>query len=263
MPNPIDSSAAMLRAQQMLQQMRVNYIAELPERIDELEQLTLALKQGDSFEAQFEELYRKTHSLKGTAGTYGMQMISTVCHELEEALERIADAPGKADDQFLDRCIAYFDLMRQVVEGARRGQAAFPEIESALGAMRSDIIGNNISALLVEPSRVNAALYTGMLKGLPVKISIVDSGCSALEMLLRNHFDLLITGYETSALNGLALIAALRLNNGINKDIRAILLTSKKNLVIPSVAQPVTVLERINVSATLVSEVQDFLQKKQ
>lgn len=246
MTNPSDNNAAILRAQQLMQQLRLNYLDELPERVDELEQRALALKESEDFVPQFEELYRKTHSLKGTAGTYGLQIITSICHQLEESLVFIANDRLKVDDAFLDRCMVCFDLMRLAIRGAVQGKTSFPDVEQALTTMRALASDKDkrSTALLVEPSKFNCALYLGVLKNLPIRFSVVGSGYEALGLLLHKPFDLLITGFETQSLNGVALITALRLNPGVNQDIPAILLTSSSGIKIPLSAQPVSVLSR-------------------
>lgn len=262
MPNPSDNNAALIRAQQMMKQLREGYLAELPERVNELEQLALDLKLAGNFVQQYDELYRKTHSLKGGAGTYGLQIISNICHQLEGSLTSIANDSSKADDIFIDRCIAYFDLMRSAIKGATQGKTSFPEIEEALTGMRTSATGKRLTALLVEHSRMNSTLFQGMLKDLPVTFTVVDSGYAALGLLLHDHFDLLITGNETPMLNGMALITAVRLNQGMNHDICAILLTSSTGLQIPQEALPVIVINRdAHIAAGLHDEVQGYLRK--
>lgn len=263
MSNPPDNSAALIRAQQMMLQLRQSYLAELPERINELEQLALDLKLAGNFVQQYDELYRKTHSLKGGAGTYGLQIISTICHQLEGTLTSIANDSSKADDNFIDRCIAYFDLMRSAIRGAMQGKTSFPEIETALTEMRADVSVKRLAALLVEHSRMNSTLYLGTLKDLPIAFTVADSGYAALGLLLHGHYDLLITGNETPLLNGLALVTAIRLNQGMNHDICAILLTSSASLQIPREAQPLIVINRdAHIGTTLLGEVQGYLRKR-
>lgn len=260
-----ENNAAMLYAQQMLLQLRANYLAELPDHVNELEQRTLGLvKHSDDYPQYYGELYRKVHSLKGGAGTYGLHIVSTISHQLEDTLAYVANDKGKVDDNFLDRCIAYFDLMRSAINGALQGKTTFPEIEAALAAMRDAAAEKHLTTLLVEPSKVNSKLYFAVLKNLPIQFSVVDSGYAALGLLLHSQFDLLITGYETPSLNGLALVAALRLNKGLNQDISAILLTSSENLDIPFQAQPLKVIRRdTHIAAELLREVQQIIQTKE
>ena len=55
----------------------------------------------------------------------------------------------------------------------------------------------------------------------------MTDGFQALENLLINKYDLLISSLETPRLNGDALVAALRLVHNFNKDIDVFLITSR------------------------------------
>lgn len=230
-------------AQQVMQRLKADYLAEMPERLNSLEEMALQLSHVTDFPKIYDDFYRKTHSLKGSAGTYGLPVISAICHEMEENLS-VAGQQGKGDDALVDRCLGFIDLMRKVAGGASQGQSTFSEIEAALGGMRAARIGKRFTALLVEPSRVNTTLYLGVLKGLPVEFSVVESAYSALELLLHSRFDLVITGYETPMLNGAALIAAMRLSGGNNALTPSILITSNPDLAIPPSVGPSTILCR-------------------
>jgi HPt (histidine-containing phosphotransfer) domain-containing protein len=232
------------KAQQVMQRLKADFLAEMPERLNNLEQIALQLHLDDTFSQVFDELYRKTHSLKGSGGTYGLPVVSAICHEMEEGFSSHASLSGKSDEQLVDRCLGYIDLMRQVTMRASQGQTMFPEIEATLSSLRAARVGQRFTALLVEPSRVNTTLYLGVLKGLPIEFSVIDTAYAALELLLHSRFDLLITGYETPLLNGAALIAAMRLCGCPNESSHAILITSNPDLPIPPPLGPDLVLPR-------------------
>lgn len=98
-------SAGLPKAQQLLQQRKASYLVELPERINELEQLVLGLSRTDEFAQRFEERCHKMHSLKGSAGIYGIPMDSAICHQLEEMLNTVkCDAQVGSDGLFKPCC---------------------------------------------------------------------------------------------------------------------------------------------------------------
>ena len=71
--------------QQMLLQLRKTFLEDMPEKLDRLESLLLEIeKNGDGGEV-FNELYRIVHSLKGSGGTHGLHIITTICHQLEDS----------------------------------------------------------------------------------------------------------------------------------------------------------------------------------
>jgi CheY-like chemotaxis protein len=70
-----------------------------------------------------------------------------------------------------------------------------------------------------------------------VQLEICNNGIEALKRLLLEHFDLVITHIEAPILNGIALVAALRLSES-SRDICSILLTSKPVKVLHSDVDP-------------------------
>ena len=212
----------------MLRQLRANYLAEMNEKLGDIESDLLALERTDRFSEVLERGYRKVHSLKGSAGTYGLPIISKISHQLEEHLNLFSSDRSRLTTELLDRCLAHIDLMRQAQELAQHGTEHFNDIEAALYALRVALLGNRFSALIVETSKLNIKLCTEIMKEYPVHITVLDSGYQALELLLHQRYQLLITGFEVKLLNGLALVEAVRMSARGNQDIQSILLTSSK-----------------------------------
>ena len=61
--------------------MRDTFVGDLPDRCDLLEDCVLMFGQGD--EDTFDELFRHIHSLKGAGGTFGLPVITRICHQFE------------------------------------------------------------------------------------------------------------------------------------------------------------------------------------
>lgn len=214
--------------QAMLRQLRENYLAELGEKLGDIESDLLALERTERFADVFERAYRKVHSLKGSAGTYGLPIISKICHQLEEHLNLFANHSEKLTRELLDRCLAHIDLMRKAQDQAKGGSEHFNDIEEELGSLRNLLLGNRYSVLIVETSKVNIKLCTEILKQYPVHVTVMDNGYQALEQLLQQKYHLLITGLEVKMLNGLALVAAVRIGGRTNHDMQAIMLSSSR-----------------------------------
>lgn len=214
--------------QAMLRQLRENYLAELEEKLGDLESDLLALERTERFAEVFERAYRKVHSLKGSAGTYGLPIVSKICHQLEEHLNLFSSNATQLSREVLDRCLAHIDLMRTAQAQAKIGNEHFNDIEDALNTLRNALLGERYSVLIVETSKVNIKLCTEILKAYPTHLTVMDNGYHALETLLQQKYHLLISGLEIKMLNGLALVAAVRMSARGNQDIQAILLTSSK-----------------------------------
>ena len=66
-------------AEQMLAALRQGFIADLPKKFDDIDQLILPMKSDDDFVERFDELFRQVHSLKAAlvpmGSTYTQQFV--------------------------------------------------------------------------------------------------------------------------------------------------------------------------------------------
>jgi chemotaxis protein histidine kinase CheA len=211
--------------QQMLRQLRDGFLGELPERLDRLEALMLAMEGASDGGEAFREAFRMVHSIKGSGGTHGLHILTTICHALEDSLQASA-ADGVLAKDGVDLCLRYVDLLRNTAVELVEGQEDFAHVLERLASLRS---GGQIKlqrVMLLEPSRLSSAIYAQGLKGLPLDIVHMGDGYQALHRLLKEPFRLLITANELDTLNGPALLSAVRLSNSANAAIKAILITS-------------------------------------
>lgn len=79
--------------QKQLQALRDSYAAQLPERIVDIEQAWKALPNAETPEADMYELYRKLHSMAGSAGTFGMPELGQEARHIEVCLKARLEAP--------------------------------------------------------------------------------------------------------------------------------------------------------------------------
>lgn len=234
----------------LLAEMRSEFLNELPDRCDDFEELILELQKASDNRESFETLYRGVHSLKGSGGTHGLPLITTICHQLENLLSE-GDAVKVFDRAFVDAALALVDLLRHVEGAARQNPPDFSIIEARLEEQRALNLQHRLPVLLVESSRVMAGLCQKALEDLNLQLSLVDDGLTALERLLNEHFLLVIVARELKALNGIPLLAALRTSQGRNQEIPALLLTSRTEK-IPDFITSTTIVSRDrNLSRTL------------
>lgn len=217
--------------QKMLRQLRNVFLEEMAERLDMIDNMLLTMeKQHAATDEGFNDLYRSIHSIKGSGGTHGIHVISTICHQFEDQLNTVTDHLSELPPEFFDRAFDYIGLIRAAVDQARRGADSFPEIEKKLLELHGKTFAVEHSLLLVDAARFGAKLYAQALSDLPVHIVVMDNGYDALLRVLNEPFDVLITSLELPVLNGRALIGALRLSGSRNRNIRTILLTSNPEL---------------------------------
>ncbi len=231
---------AMLQA--LLFGIRERFLDELAERCDGFENLILALENAPSDREIFNELYRGVHSLKGSGGTHGLGILTTLCHHLENLLTE-ASENTRFDADFASRALAYIDLLRSVEVPARSENPDFSAIETALGALQQAAQKILKTGLIAESSTVMARIYQQTLAALPVRTEVTGNGLHALERLMRETFSFAIIGRELQELNGIAVIAALRASRSANHDIPVVLVTSSRDT-LPELARVSAILPR-------------------
>ncbi|MBY0574448.1 MAG: Hpt domain-containing protein [Undibacterium sp.] len=210
----------------MFEALRVNYLRELPSHIDEVEQLLLALERG-SFDLEIcRDIYGRVHSLKGSGGTYGLHLLSDVCHPFEDLITSLLENPISFKDRFSKASFIFVDLLRTVYKAYVNGQEPGEEVKEVLKSLRQQIAPTEKSAMIVESSELVVSILRDILKAKHFRVEVVNDGYLALGRLLSEPFDLLITGLETKRLNGIALISAMQKSGSKSSKTKSILLTA-------------------------------------
>lgn len=210
--------------QELLRDMRNSFLAEVPDRCEQIEALLLDLESRPDDRDSFNELYRTVHSLKGSGGTHGLVVITHVCHQLENILARF-DAGG-LDGEAISLALHHVDLLRQVARRAQDEEDDFADIHAALADLQPKTQQARRSILIAESSAMMAKLCQKALAGDQVQLTLVRDGLSALQELTRDRYDLLVLGRELAQLNGIAVVAALRMANSSNSQLPVIMLSS-------------------------------------
>jgi CheY-like chemotaxis protein/HPt (histidine-containing phosphotransfer) domain-containing protein len=213
--------------QKMLLQLRNTFLEDMPEKFDLLENLLLEIEKNGADSEVFNESYRIVHSLKGSGGTHGLHIITTICHQLEDLLNT-TDGGAKFTPKHISISLKYVDLLRLATERIHAGDENFPLIEKRLGELRQKLAPEHFSVLLVDNSKLLTNICLQALSGLPVHTVVMHDGLQALTRVLSEHFDLLVTSNEVPRLNGFALIAAIRLSDSQNRHVKAIIISSNK-----------------------------------
>jgi HPt (histidine-containing phosphotransfer) domain-containing protein len=235
------------KARQLLRELRTSFLIDLPDRLDEIESLTLNLEQdmnsSEESKPVYDELYGHVHSIKGGAGTHDVDVISLISHQFEDALVALNNTPNVTPSH-IDTFLQYVDLIRQATELAKDESADFTNIKTTLEGIRTQLKQGRKLALIVEGSHFMSRLYQDSLRDLPLDIAVLEDGLIALGWLLREKYDLVIMGAETKSLNGTALLYALNAAGGINRDIKTIMVTSREKTQFAEGMQPDTLLTK-------------------
>ena len=207
----------------ILENLREGFLDDLPARINIIEKEVMASKEVDTYD----ELFRMVHSLKGSAGSYNFHIITKIAHDMEDVMLALMQRNVFGQPSTIDILLKFIDVLRDTTDSLRESKSAPLDIDERLNDLRSKVFSESLKVLVVEPSKLYASLIEYSLQGLSINFTFVDNGLQALDHLLLNKYDLLISSLESPRLNGDALVAAMRLVNNFNKKIKAVLITSQ------------------------------------
>ena len=125
----------------LLAELKKGFIAEIPARLDDMESLVLDMEKNESFQEHYENVYRHAHSLKGSAGSYGLHFITSVCHAMEDALNETKGNNALFLQFGIDYWLEYIDLMRLVLSDLSAGNDSLSKHEEKLDKLQSKHIG--------------------------------------------------------------------------------------------------------------------------
>jgi chemotaxis protein histidine kinase CheA/ActR/RegA family two-component response regulator len=135
-------------------EMREIFAQEAADHIQAIGEHTLALRVAPNDPEHLHGLRRSVHTLKGAAGTVGLTAVSTLCHQIESALDHRLEGETAVDGPaqtllLLESCDA--------LEALVRGDAAATEQAHLLAERLSTLTGVPIPAPAAEPAPAETA----------------------------------------------------------------------------------------------------------
>ena len=116
--------------------MREAFLADATELFERIERIVVGLGSLDDHREAIHELGRCFHTLKGAAGSVGLNELATLVHELEERLGQACGGVSPGLNDLLHQVVDYLD---RLIGWLRRGPAAFRETTALpASATRSD-----------------------------------------------------------------------------------------------------------------------------
>jgi len=226
----------------ILEELQQSYLSNFPSRLEEMENLVLELEKGTKFQENFEALYRNVHSIKGSGGTYGFTIISSICHQLEDFLSDELNDKNEIEQSKVNIIFAHIDLLKETHDLLMHGINKFSKIEAKLHKIKQDSSSPKLRALIIDSmNNMYGQICSQILSETDIQYSTTSSSVTAIQRLIHEQFDLLITSRENPELSGTALIAAMKLdekNKKNNFGIKFILITSNPNLDVPKELEP-------------------------
>lgn len=214
--------------QQALERLKLEFVDTSAEKLDKIDAIIDRFYRGEADDrgADFIEFQRDIHSLKGSAGTYGLQSASLIAHRLEDYIETTRRL---SKENFLDVQI-YVDRIREILEGGEeisgeRLSNILDSLPQSANAVVETAKAANKVVLLVMSKGVQRKLVTADLSAAELELAYADHPFDAFRLAVSLKPDLIVTSVEFDGLSGLELARALR-GVGVTSKTPVVLLTS-------------------------------------
>ncbi len=116
----------------ILDQARALFFAEAREMCEQIESSLLQLEEDPTDRELLNALFRAAHTIKGSAGLFGLDAVVRFTHHVENALDRLRDGLINLDitlTSLLFECSDHIKLMLRDAENAREGEASDPAVD--------------------------------------------------------------------------------------------------------------------------------------
>ncbi|MCC6746228.1 MAG: response regulator [Deltaproteobacteria bacterium] len=144
---------------------------------EHLEVMTASLLQALRTPDSLQEVLRRAHTLKGSAGTVGLRHVEHAVHLLEERCIALRDGRLPVDDAAIDALLGATDLIRGMVEGTDASAEATTPPEVALGRLRQGLgAAESASAADTDPEHEEEQEPTGRQAREVGVVSLRDAG---------------------------------------------------------------------------------------
>jgi CheY-like chemotaxis protein/HPt (histidine-containing phosphotransfer) domain-containing protein len=207
--------------------MRQEFIDYAGDRLTAMDETLESFREGGQGQMEvIVNLRQVAHNLKGTGGTFGFPLITTISHRLENYLSDLKEL----DERNRREIQIYVDVMTDLVSSGRdladfEVQATIRDLPPKPGFDVGDVEISEIEVMLAMPGDTAAHFVTRQLQACGYRVVTVTSPFEALEQAVRTRPDLLIASALMDGLSGIELTSALR---GIEstKSLPVALLTS-------------------------------------
>lgn len=201
------------------------YLERLNDDLADVERLILAYAGNSNHAETTNDLRRIVHSIKGTAGGYGFDIISVLAHRMEDliSLVELAEIPN---DERIDRLMSLRDLMMEARTAYGAGNdKRINQIKNQIGVSLGPTSGVH-RVLLVDTSEVTLKICIDALKKFKIDFGKEGNGHDALGRLLKEKFDSVIIAMHAPMIGATDLAFIVRNISGLNKRIPISVITS-------------------------------------
>lgn len=196
-----------------LSRLKQDFIESSLEKLDEVDQIidNIYNERGHRGD-QFFQLQRDIHSIKGSAGTHGMNLVTLVAHRLEDYLEavpRLNLEQWRSVQIYADEIRALIDLGKDPSpEDVKHILHRLPHAQEPASEF-SDQKRKKVTILLVMPVGVQRKLIGQELAACGFDLSFTDKPVEAIKLIMELKPNAVLSNKELNNMTGVELANVL------------------------------------------------------
>lgn len=214
-----------------LTRLKQDFIESSLEKLDDIDNIiNLIYDQTGNRGELFFQLQRDVHSIKGSAGTHGLHLLTLVAHRLEDYIE----AAARLNKKEWRNVQVYIDEMRKLVVSAEEPGnkerenilLCLPHAQTSANEI-SHQTRKKITILIVIPAGVQRKLIGSELAACGFDLSFSDNPVEALSLIMDLKPNAVLSNQEFRNMTGLELANVLKVVK-LTKNTPFALLTSSQ-----------------------------------
>ncbi|MCW9034140.1 MAG: response regulator [Alphaproteobacteria bacterium] len=211
-----------------LAKLKQEFIESSGDRLDEIDAaIDRIFKETGDREADYFQMQRDIHSIKGSAGTHGFNAVTVIAHRVEDYIE----STRRLTKTQLQDVQVYVDRIREIMEaGKDPSESELNKIlhglpSSTQQATVSEQEVKNLTVLLVMPKGVQRKLIGTELASCGFEISFSENPVEAISLALSIKPDIIVSSTEFEEMTGIELANVFKAIK-ITREMNFVLTTS-------------------------------------
>jgi CheY-like chemotaxis protein/HPt (histidine-containing phosphotransfer) domain-containing protein len=215
-----------------LDELKVEYLAGIDEEITELEEKIIGLEKVSeaNLKTAVYEIFRVVHSIKGSAGSFEFYMLANIFHRFEDYIDYTNLNIKLAET--VDLFLKFVDLSKKCIRDYQEKPDDLEKYATLVDEIAYSKNNSKGKVLLVEPAKSIQKMFKKICTESNLEMAVIRNGATAMNRILTEKFDAIVTSLNTDVLDGKSLLCAIRVMKNINAKTPLLLVTSDENTVI-------------------------------
>jgi len=207
-----------------LDDLKISFAQSAKDKMDYIEELLLRLGDSNTYE-EYEQTINKVlmeiHSTKGTAKACGMPQVSNLCHQYENLLCSFLKQSPSDNREGIENMLEYVDALEFYFAEYLKNKFVDDDnflnkyshlfnISTCSPSSKSLNQEKALNILIVGLRKTIIKRIDLALKGQAHSISYVEDPIEAIHKIARESFDLVLSSYAMTPINGVSFSAAIK-----------------------------------------------------